>query len=177
MEHLVAHAVKLLTARPQSRMELQMKLNRMCANRQRSKLLRFRQPFEGVCCNSAVSQAMDELAKMSLIDDAHYATWHVEQREKYRPRSRLQLRGELAAKGVPSALSIDAVSDVDDIAAALAVARRKPRASGDTLIGFLARKGFPPQVAVRVARQIDTERSAANPGPFGNDDDSNAPER
>ena len=179
MEHLVAHGVKLLTARPQSRAELTRKLARVCASRQRSKLARFRQPFEGVDCGSAVAQAIAELERMALVDDSHYAAYHVEQRERFRPRSRLALRGELAAKGVASAIGEAATADVDDAAAALALARRRPRGSdARAVVAFLARKGFAPGVALAAANRAMLEREAAAAAHArAGDDDANGPLR
>lgn len=160
MELLVAHAVQLLTARPHSKAELAQKLARVCARRQRSKLLRFREPFENVNCGTAVAESIAELDRMQLVDDEHYASWHVEQRGKFRPRSRIQLRGELAAKGVPSAVASKAVEGANDLLSAYRLSARKPRASGDELLGFLARKGFSPHIALAVTRASPEERAA-----------------
>ena len=158
MDHLLAHAVKILSARPQSRSELQNKLSRLCFRRKQSKLLRYREPFENIDCKVTVDETLTELHTLGLIDDSEYAKWHVEQRSKFRPRSRIQLRGELAAKGVASDTAAPYVNSVDELSAAFAVAKRKPRATSEELLGFLARKGFSPKIAMIVANTSPEER-------------------
>ena len=155
----MAHAVKLLTSRPHSKAELTTKLATVCYRRQRSKLLRFRQPFEGVDCSKAVASSIQKLQEMNLLDDDYYAAWHVEQRAKFRPRSKLQLRGELAAKGVDGGISSKAIEGANDLLSAYALALRKPRASPDELLAYLARKGFSPQIALLVSRCPHEERA------------------
>lgn len=105
--------------------------------------------------------ALQQLEAMSLVDDAAYASWHVAQREASRPRSRMQLRGELFAKGVTGATAEASVGVVDDSVAVRAVAARRPRATPELLRGFLARKGFGGATVAQAVQERRRQQAAA----------------
>ncbi len=92
------------------------------------------------------------LMAVDLLDDETFARYWVEQRETFKPRSRLALRHELQQKGISREI-IDAVlSDVDEEAAARRAAQKKAtqlarlHLSEESfcvkLGGFLQRRGF-----------------------------------
>ncbi len=49
----------------------------------------------------AIARVIDYLSEMHYVDDEAFAEFWVDQRETFRPRSRLALRQELAQKGLP----------------------------------------------------------------------------
>lgn len=72
-----------------------------------------------------IQNVIDDLTEANLIDDDAFAAYWVEQRETFRPRSRLALRQELSQKGVEREIVAEALSDVDEIDAARRVARKQ----------------------------------------------------
>lgn len=175
---LFSHALKLLMARPHSRAELADKLTRVCRRRRTSKLAGVAGEYAEVDCGAAVAAVLTTVTDLGVLDDAAYAKWHVQNRVEYRPRSRLQLMAELAAKRVTSAdvkaalaagggtptpfaigLPVPSTDDsedrpFDEVAACVAVAARRPRADDKQLLTFLARKGFPLHVIRAALRQL-----------------------
>jgi regulatory protein len=108
-----------------------------------------------------ITQVIDRLRRMRLIDDAAFAEFWVENRENFRPRGAWALRGELRQKGVPSDLIEGALSDLDEESAALRaseqVVRRYARLDHDTFLrrfmGYLQRRGFPYGLSRRIVEQ------------------------
>jgi len=189
---LFSHALKLLMARPHSRAELADKLSRVCRRRRTSKLAGVAAEYEGVECGEAVDAVLRTVTELGVLDDTAYAKWHVQNRVEYRPRSRLQLMAELAAKkvsadDVKAALATggggggggggwspttgeggDAIDSGDDkpfdeVAACVAVAARRPRADDAQLLPYLARKGFPLPVIRAALRRRREEAGEPEP--------------
>lgn len=117
-------------------------------------------------------QVLDRFTDVGLIDDAAFAGQWVASGGR-RQRSRAALRHELLGKGLASevvAQAISEVSDDDEYAAALALARKRAAASRDLpgptkyrrVLGALARRGFPSGLAHRAAREALGEEAAGD---------------
>jgi regulatory protein len=97
-----------------------------------------------------VESVATRLVEQGLLNDAEFAQSWQENRGSFSPRSRAMLRRELRAKGVAAELIDEAVTQVDDTAAAYrAVAGRAARLKTEDyfefknrLGGFLRRRGF-----------------------------------
>lgn len=104
---------------------------------------------------------LDRFALLGLIDDRAYAEAYVRAKHRDRGLGRRGLRAELRRQGVADGDFADAVNEVDDGAererAAELVGKRidaamaaGPVAARRRLLGQLARRGYPPDLAVRV---------------------------
>ncbi len=137
-------ALRLLAARPRSGQEIEQRL------RQRG--------FDPDTADREVRR----LRMAGLIDDAQFAEAWVESRQRKAPRSARALTGELRAKGIERGVAGDATADVDDDAAAIALARsRAARMTGVDLeardrriAGLLQRRGFSYGVVERALRAL-----------------------
>jgi regulatory protein len=97
-----------------------------------------------------IETVIERLTGAGLLDDAAFARYWVDNRERFEPRSRRALRYELRQKGVPDAAIQAALDDLDEEDAAYRAAsarlRRYARADEETfrkgLGNFLARRGF-----------------------------------
>jgi regulatory protein len=97
-----------------------------------------------------IETVIERLTGADLLDDAAFARYWVDNRERFQPRSRRALRYELSQKGVPDAAIQAALDDLDEEDAAYRAAsarlRRYARADEETfrkrLGDFLARRGF-----------------------------------
>lgn len=97
-----------------------------------------------------LAQVMARLRERGYVDDDAFARFWVDNRTRFRPRSRRALRYELRQKGVDNPTIDEALEEQDEDAAAWAAAESKiarwsnlPREEFDKkLIGFLARRGF-----------------------------------
>lgn len=104
---------------------------------------------------------LDRLAEVGLIDDAAYAEAFVVTKHRDRGLGRAALRTELRRKGVDPALAAAAAAGIDDETerqrAVELVAKRLdsamfagPDAAKRRLLGLLARRGYPPGLAIAV---------------------------
>ena len=112
------------------------------------------------------------LAEVGLLDDTAYARGWLESRDRGRPRGERALRVELRQRGVPSEMAETALEErraaaeveagepsADDVAATRLLERRAAalgrgtdlRVRRQRAYGLLARNGFDPDVAGRVA--------------------------
>jgi regulatory protein len=97
-----------------------------------------------------VEMIVDRLHAESHLDDQAFASYWIDNRERFKPRSRKALRYELWQKGVPKTIIESALAGVDEAESAWqAVASRLHRWRGldERLFqqkagGFLARRGF-----------------------------------
>ena len=125
-------ALRLLSLRPRSVYEVQTHLQR--------------KSFD----DEIIDQVIEKMMALDLLDDAAFATYWVEQRETFRPRSRFALSQELRQKGVSRAQIDAALEEVDEMSAARRAAEKKAGAwsglSEDEfrakLARFLQRRGF-----------------------------------
>lgn len=154
------HALRLLSARPHSVLEVRQRLSRVCARRATSKRAAVAALYAPLSCARVVEGVLDGLARDGFLDDAAYAAWHVAQREAHRHRARVVLRAELAGKGVAPATSAAAMAGYSEEEQCRALARKKRRAlraSRDKLAASLARRGFPWALVGRVLDELEAE--------------------
>jgi regulatory protein len=106
---------------------------------------------------------LDRFEEVGLVDDAAFARSWVESRQTGRGLARRALAQELRRKGVPDDLArevLDEIDPEDEAAAARDLVRRKlrtmtrldDRTRTRRLVAMLARKGYPPGVALGVVR-------------------------
>lgn len=139
---------------------------------------------------------LDRFAEVGLIDDAAFARAWVETRHHGRGLGRRVLSAELRRRGI-EAESVRVAVGTIDAEQELATARRlvekrlpgtrgrPPATRIRQLVGMLARKGYPADVAYRAVREAleqdtagvgDTDRGSGQPamygGPGGRDGDS-----
>ena len=161
-EVVLAAAVRFLEARPRSVAEV----------RRRLRGSGYPPPL--------IETAVGRLEELGFLDDETFARSWVESRDRARPRGERALRSELLGKGIDRAV-IDLVLaerrgdgepgpdgdgppvDADEAAARRLIARHArslgrvtdPRARRQRAYALLARNGFDPDVAGRVARDLD----------------------
>ncbi len=108
-----------------------------------------------------IQNVIDDLIEAKLIDDDAFAAYWVEQRETFRPRSRLALRQELSQKGIGRESVGEALENIDEADAARRVARKQagrwrglPEAEWRAkLTRYLMRQGFPYDVVSDVVTE------------------------
>ena len=113
----------------------------------------------------AAQVVLDRLTEVGLIDDAAFAQTWVESRRRDRGLSRRALAHELRQRGVAvddAKPALDLVDEESDERTARALVEKKvgatrglaPTVRTRRLIGLLARKGYSPQLASRVVREV-----------------------
>jgi regulatory protein len=126
-------AVSLIGRRPRSNSEIVLSLRK--------------KGFE----DQIIDQVIVALMDVELLDDFAFASYWVEQRETFRPRSKLVLRQELLQKGVERAAIDAALIEVDEAEAAHRVAEKQAvrwaalseKDFRVKLGSFLQRRGYP----------------------------------
>ncbi len=114
--------------------------------------------------DDAAETVLGRFAEVGLIDDAAFASAWVRTRHTGRGLARRALAHELRGRGVESAVLDEALGELSeeqelDTARRLAarklasVPRLEPQARLRRVVGFLARKGYSPALAFRVARE------------------------
>lgn len=115
----------------------------------------------------AAESALLRCRELGYLDDRAFALAHVRDRLRLRPKGRRALRSELFRKGVDGDLAEAAIDeafaesglDETDLARRLADRRVKALEGVDTeaarrrLMGYLARRGFPPPVVRTVVSE------------------------
>lgn len=127
-----------------------------------------------------VESAVNRLTEIGLLDDEAYARGWLETRDRARPRGERVLRQELRLRGVPREVAVAALNErrdaaaeragiddeapasADEAAAIRLVERRAsvlarvadPRERRQRAYALLARNGFDPDVASRVAATV-----------------------
>jgi regulatory protein len=112
--------------------------------------------------DDVIQTVIDDLTEAKLIDDDAFAAYWVEQRDAFRPRSRLALRQELSQKGIDREIVAEALSTVDETETARRVALKQagrwrglPEAEWRTkLTQYLMRQGFPYDVVSEVVTEV-----------------------
>jgi regulatory protein len=115
-----------------------------------------------------IEAVIGRLKTQGYLDDAEFARFWVEGRQRFRPRSAMALRQELRRKGLDDATIAPAVAELDAVAAATEAARpRALRLSGlagsDPLLfrrkmsDFLLRRGFDYEVVREVVARLTDE--------------------
>jgi regulatory protein len=121
--------------------------------------------------DEVAAQVLDRYDEVGMIDDAAFARAWVSSRHHGRGLARRALASELRQRGVDNATVGEALDGLDpdiEAATARALVDRKLRSSGRTqpealfrrLVGMLARKGYPPGLAVRVVKDALAAQSA-----------------
>lgn len=138
-------ALGYLSYRPRSERELRQNLSR-----------------KGIA-PTLIEQVVARLQELSLLDDAAFAQFWVENRDRFSPRGVLALRSELFGKGVGRETIDEAIAGgADEESRARAVAEKKLvrlrgldyRTFYGRLVALLARRGFSYEVAGRVTRSL-----------------------
>ena len=165
-EHdLYAAALRFLAPRPRSRAEV------------RRRLLRPR-PKHPPTDPVAVEHVLDRLAADGYLDDHDFASFWVENRERFSPRGARALAAELRQRGVDRA-TVEAATQPDrDGERALEAGRQKLRtvagldyqAFRDRLGAFLLRRGFGYDTARTAVRQLWAESHGDDRGADDTDD-------
>ena len=65
--------------------------------------------------SSTIDKTIQKLLKEHLLDDKIFAGMFVENREKFRPRSKFALSFELKQKGIDEDIIDEAVKDIDEL--------------------------------------------------------------
>ena len=100
--------------------------------------------------DEVIERVVERLEAVELLSDAAFARYWVEQRESFKPRSKMVLQQELRQKGIDRELIDEAVENVDEVAGATQAAKSKARRwttlpEADfkkKLNGFLQRRGY-----------------------------------
>ncbi len=117
------------------------------------------------------ASVLDRYDEVGIIDDAAFARAWVTSRHQGRGLASRALANELRQRGVDKELADAALADLDDetqAATARDLVDRKLRSAGATapdalfrrLVGALARKGYPPGLAIRVVKEALAARRA-----------------
>lgn len=109
-----------------------------------------------------IQRVTAHLKDLSLLDDAEFAAYWVEQRETFKPRGRLALQQELRQKGVPRPVIEQALADLDEAASARRAAEKRANRWADlpfeqfrTKMGrYLQRRGFSYEIIHRTIDEI-----------------------
>jgi regulatory protein len=99
---------------------------------------------------SLVDETVDRLRELKLIDDAAFARFWAEARDRTSPRGRRLVRQELRTQGVAAEVATDATAELSDAEAAYRLASRRMRtlesldyqAFRARLAALLQRRGF-----------------------------------
>jgi regulatory protein len=141
---------------------------RLLASRPRSENeMRTRLAMRGVD-PPTIDDEVERLRASGLLDDQKFAEAWVEDRKRVSPRGRRMVRYELLGRGIDPAAADLAVSELDDRATAIelarARARRTPRTSYESFFskvgGYLQRRGFDYEVTALATRQVWEEAAA-----------------
>ncbi|QOC92967.1 regulatory protein RecX [Micromonospora craniellae] len=115
-------------------------------------------------------QVLDRYDEVGIIDDAAFARAWVTSRHAGRGLARRALANELRRRGVDGDTASEALGELDETTEAgtaralverkLRTARGEPDAVFRRLVGMLARKGYPPGVAIRAVKEALAAQSA-----------------
>jgi regulatory protein len=117
---------------------------------------------------AAIQAAIERLTQQGLLDDAEFARFWVENRERFRPRGARALRQELRQKGVDEEITAAALSDLDPAANAYAAAQPRAlrmaalaqsdaRSFRQKLSSYLLRRGFDFEVVREIVTRLEGE--------------------
>lgn len=153
MQRAYDRAVQYLSFRPRSTAEMRSYLMRTVGD------------------EATVEAVLNKLTEQGYLNDAEFACYWVENREKFRPKGARALRQELREHGLDRETIEAALADVDDTASALAIARPRGQRMADLaatapelfrrkLSDFLARRGFEYEVIREVVGRLAEEFGA-----------------
>lgn len=149
VEKVFEKAVNYISYQPRTETEVQRRLEKAASSQE------------------VIETVMVRLRETRMVDDKAFAEFWVDNRTTFRPRGHRALRAELRKKGVDPEIIDEAVSSVDETAAAIDAAKsRAPRLAHlplhefrHKLRTFLGRRGFDYDVTVMVVNQIITEQN------------------
>lgn len=119
-----------------------------------------------------IEAVLERLQRLDYVNDRSFASFWVENRERFNPRGAQALRNELRMKGVEREVVEEMVDDEHDEELALRAASRKAALLLQTpgidystfrnrLGGFLQRRGFSYEIVARVVRALWQEHQDA----------------
>jgi regulatory protein len=122
--------------------------------------------------SDVVDATVEALKEIGLVNDADFARYWKENREVFRPRSRLITARELRQKGVDKDVIDATVGTLDDAAGAYAVAVKKSRSMASLdyatfrrrISGFLSRRGFDFEITRQTTERLWRELNANKSG-------------
>lgn len=111
-----------------------------------------------------VDELCARFTEVGLLDDAKFAATLASSRSRFSQRGRVRIRQELRQKGVDDEVAAEAIAEIspdDELEAARAVAEKKMRSlrgleyrvAQRRLAGVLARRGFSPDLVMRVTKE------------------------
>ncbi|MEH0845938.1 regulatory protein RecX [Micromonospora sp. CPCC 205711] len=116
------------------------------------------------------AEVLDRYDEVGIIDDAAFARAWISSRHTGRGLARRALANELRQRGVDGEIASEALGELDEETEAetaralverkLRSARGEPDAVFRRLVGMLARKGYPPGVAIRAVKDALAAQSA-----------------
>ncbi len=120
--------------------------------------------------DEVIAEVLDRYDEVGIIDDAAFARAWVSSRHHGRGLARRALANELRQRGVDAEVASEALDDIDEdeeAATARSLVDRKLRTATGTpeavfrrLVAMLARKGYPPGVAIRAVKDALAARDA-----------------
>ncbi len=145
-EHAREICLRLLSVRPRTRAELATALTK-----------------RGIAAE-VVAEVLDRYDEVGIIDDGAFARAWVESRHHGKGLARRVLGQELRRKGVEGDVIKDALREIEPeteevtarelVERKLRTTRGEPDAVFRKLVGMLARKGYPPGIAVRAVKDV-----------------------
>ncbi len=146
------------------------------SNEVRESLRRSKRQFS----EAAIEAAIERLERAGLLDDAAFARFWIESRERFAPRSARALRYELRQKGVPDEVIGAALADLDEEQAALRAAESKVRRYAHAeeedfrhrLGSYLLRRGFSRAIVRDVLNRLWSDRTTQARTTATNDTDT-----
>lgn len=116
---------------------------------------------------AVVARVLERLEAVELLNDRKFAQYWVEQRETFKPRSKMALQQELRQKGISRDIIEEAIAEVDELAAASKAAQAKAnrwrslpwQEFRKKMGGFLQRRGFSYTVIREVTETVWQELS------------------
>jgi regulatory protein len=119
-----------------------------------------------------IGELLDRYHEVGIIDDVAFARAWVSSRHSGRGLARRALASELRQRGVEGTVAGEALarlSDEEEASTARALVERKlhtatgpPEAVFRRLVGMLARKGYPPAVAIGAVKEALAARDVAS---------------
>jgi len=112
--------------------------------------------------DEVIQKTLDQLTIENLINDQAFAEYFVENREKFRPRSKFALGYELRKKGIDEALITHALMDIDEEKSAWAAVEPRIEAwkhhDSDAfrkkIINYLKNRGFNYEICVSTYKKV-----------------------
>ncbi|MGH2443328.1 MAG: regulatory protein RecX [Chloroflexota bacterium] len=166
-QRLLDAAIRFLTPRPRSRIEVRRRLLRP-------------HPKRPTPSPEAVERMLDRLEQQGLLNDRDFAGFWVENRERFSPRSARALGQELRQRGVDRETANEMADPDRDDARARSAGRQRLRSLAgldyetfrSRLSSFLLRRGFSYGVVRETVRHLWEETHGAAPENDDEDEDA-----